>query len=161
MTLDERDALRKQHYNATVASLRLPNPDLMIVRVRPDFAIPSHKPGQYSTLGLGHWEPRAPGCQDEIPKPGEEKKLIRRAYSISHSILNDQGQLFDGSRADFLEFYIVLVREADKAPPALTPRLFALQEGDRLFLGEKIAGHFTLDPVQPDDAVLFLSTGTG
>ena len=31
---------------------------------------------------------------------------------------------------------------------------------DRLVLGEKIAGHYTLDPVQPGDTVLFLGTGT-
>jgi ferredoxin--NADP+ reductase len=36
-----------------------------------------------------------------------------------------------------------------------------LKEGDRLFMGEKIAGHYTADPVQPGDTVLFLSTGTG
>src|SRR5262249_23535956 len=46
-------------------------------------------------------------------------------------------------------------------PPALTPRLFNLQQGDRVFLGEKITGHFTLDPVKPTDNVVFLSTGTG
>src|SRR5437660_4453051 len=56
---------------------------------------------------------------------------------------------------------MVLVRESEKGPPALTPRLFTLQEGARLFMGEKIAGHFTLDPVQPGDTVLFLATGTG
>jgi ferredoxin--NADP+ reductase len=53
------------------------------------------------------------------------------------------------------------VRQADKAPPALTPRLFMVKEGERIFLGEKIAGHFTLEPVQPTDNVIFLSTGTG
>ena len=36
-----------------------------------------------------------------------------------------------------------------------------LKEGDSLFMGEKIAGHYTADPVQPGDTVLFLSTGTG
>ena len=36
-----------------------------------------------------------------------------------------------------------------------------LQQGARIFLGEKITGHFTLDPVKPNDAVVFLSTGTG
>src|SRR5207248_169197 len=45
--------------------------------------------------------------------------------------------------------------------PALTPRLFMLREGDRLAIGEKITGHFTLDPVKPGDSVVFLSTGTG
>ncbi|MSQ95388.1 MAG: ferredoxin--NADP reductase [Gemmataceae bacterium] len=160
MTPDEISELRTKQYNATVVSLKLANPDLMIVRVRPDAGVPPHRAGQYSTLGMGHWEPRAPGCQDEIPKPGEERKLIRRAYSIGSSILDEQGDLPDRVGQDWLEFYIVLVRKADH-PPALTPRLFHLKEGDRGFLGEKIAGHFTLEPVQPTDNVVFLSTGTG
>lgn len=161
MTADETQILRKKHYNATVASLRLANPDLMILRVRPDVPIPSYKMGQYSTIGLGHWEPRAPDCQPEELKPGEESKLIRRAYSISHPILNDAGQLVADGELDYLEFYIVLVRHADKNPPALTPRLFTLKEGDRLFVGEKIAGQYNLDAVKPTDNVVFLSTGTG
>jgi ferredoxin--NADP+ reductase len=70
-------------------------------------------------------------------------------------LLNAQGN-------GWLEFYIVLVRDSTKErPPALTPRLFLLREGDRLFLGEKITGHFTLAGVQPTDTVVFLSTGTG
>jgi ferredoxin--NADP+ reductase len=133
----------------------------MILRVRPDFAIPNYKMGQYSTIGLGHWEPRAPDCQPEDPKPGEESKLIRRAYSISHPILNDPGQLVAEGEINYLEFYIVLVRKADKNPPALTPRLFTLKEGDRLFVGEKIAGQYNLDAVKTADNVVFLSTGTG
>lgn len=161
MNLAESNELRRQYYNATVTSLRLPNPDLMVLRVQPDFAIPPHKAGQYTTLGLGHWEPRAPNCQDEIPKPGDEIKLIRRAYSMSCSVLGDDGQLLAPELMNWLEFYVVLVRHADKAAPALTPRLFMLQPGSRMFVGEKIAGHFTLDPVQPRDAVVFLSTGTG
>lgn len=161
MTPEECAELRQKHYNATVVSLKQVHEELMIVRIRPDFKVPAHKPGQYSTLGLGQWEPRAPGCQEEIPKPGEEKKLIRRAYSLSSSILDEQGNLLDLPRMDWVEFYIVLVRMTDKDPPALTPRLFMLKEGDRLFLGEKIAGHYTLDPVQADDAVVYLSTGTG
>jgi len=161
MTPDECAELRKKYYNATIVSLKHVHEDLMIVRIRPDFPIPAHKPGQYSTLGLGQWEARYPGCQEEVPKAGEEKKLIRRAYSLSSSILDDQGNLLDLPRKDWLEFYIVLVRQADKNPPALTPRVFLLKEEDRLFLGEKIAGHYTLDPVQPGDAVVYLSTGTG
>ena len=161
MTSDEIAELRKQHYNASVVHLRLANPELMVLRVRPDKGVAPHRPGQYSTLGLGHWEPRAPECQEEITKPGDEKKLIRRAYSISSSILDENGALPTRDQQDWLEFYIVLVRHADKAPPALTPRLFTLQESSRLFMGEKIAGHFTLEPVKPTDNVIFLSTGTG
>lgn len=161
MSPEQVAALRKKNYNATVASIRWANPDLFAIRVRPDFRLPTHKPGQYSTLGMGHWEPRVPDCQEEHPKPGEEVKLIRRAYSISCPILDDSGKLLDLAQTDWLEFYIVLVRRSEKGPPALTPRLFALKEGDRLFLGEKIAGHYNLDTVQPNDTVLFLSTGTG
>jgi ferredoxin--NADP+ reductase len=162
MTSEEIADLRQKLYNATVVKMHVANPDLMIIRVRPDFKLPVHKPGQYSTLGMGYWEPRFPGSQVEQLKPGEETRLARRAYSISCSILADDGRLLDIQKTDWLEFYIVLVRQSGNAQaPALTPRLFMAKEGDRLFLGEKIAGHFTLDPVKPDDTVLFLATGTG
>lgn len=161
MTPEEITELRQKHYNATVASLRQVHEELIVVRIRPDFPVPAHKPGQYSTLGLGQWEPRVPDCQEQVPKPGDERKLIRRAYSLSSSVLDEQGELLDLPSMDWVEFYIVLVREAEIKPPELTPRLFLLKEGDRLFLGEKITGHYTLDPVQPGDAVVFLSTGTG
>lgn len=161
MTPDDIAELRKKHYNASVAGLRLANPELMIARIRPDAGVAPHRPGQYSTLGLGHWEARAPDCQEENPRPGDEKKLIRRAYSISCSVLDDAGNLLDRTTQPWLEFYIVLVRHAEKGPPALTPRLFTLKEGERIFMGEKIAGHFTLEPVRPTDNVVFLSTGTG
>jgi ferredoxin--NADP+ reductase len=162
MTPEQIADLRRQKYNATVAYLRKLHSDLLIFRVRPDKPLHPHQPGQYTVLGLGFWEPRTPGCAEEDLKPGEESGLARRSYSISCPVIGDDGQLLDLARTDWLEFYIVLVRESDKTkPPALTPRLFLLREGDRLFMGEKITGHFTLGPVQPDDTVLFLSTGTG
>jgi len=162
MTPGQIAELRRTRYNATISWLRKPHPDLMIVRVRPDFPRPPHQPGQYSTLGLGGWEPRAPGCAEEHLDPKDEEKLVRRAYSISCSILDDQQALLDIAGTDWLEFYIVLVRtKGQDEPGELTPRLFMLKEGDRLFMGEKIAGRFTLDPVQEGDTVLFLATGTG
>jgi ferredoxin--NADP+ reductase len=162
MTPEQVAELRQLRYNATVVGLRKHHSDLLVMRVRPDFARPAHQAGQYSTLGLGYWEPRHPDCQEEALAPGEETKLIRRAYSISCSVLDEAGPLLDVAATDWLEFYIVLVRESDKAkPPGLTPRLFLLGQGDRLFLGEKITGHYTLDPVGPGDTVLFLATGTG
>jgi ferredoxin--NADP+ reductase len=160
LAADECEALRQKHYNATVESLKLIHPELMVVRISPDFVIPTHKPGQYCTLGMGQWEIRAPECQTETPRAGDERRLIRRAYSLSCSVLDEQGSLLRLEPPEWLEFYIVLVRQADQ-PPALTPRLFTLSEGDRLFVGEKIAGHYTLDPVKPTDSVVFLSTGTG
>jgi ferredoxin--NADP+ reductase len=162
MSPEQIAELRRTRYNATVVGLRRAHSDLMILRLRPDFPLPRHKPGQYSTLGMGYWEPRFPGCQAEELAPGDETKLARRAYSISCSVLGEDGRLLDVEQADWLEFYIVLVRESDKPQaPALTPRLFLLREGDRLFVGEKITGHFTLDPVKPGDSVVFLATGTG
>jgi ferredoxin--NADP+ reductase len=162
MTPEEIAELRRQRYNATVAYLRKTHSDLMIVRLRPDYTLPVHKPGQYTSIGLGSWEPRHPGCQEEHLAPADQGKLIRRAYSIGCSILDEQGQLQPAGTHNWLEFYIVLVRDSEKEkPPALTPRLFMLREGDRLFLGEKITGHFTLDSVQPTDTVIFLATGTG
>ena len=159
MTPEEVAELRRKSYNATVVHLQKSHSDLMIVRIQPDIPVQPHQPGQYGTVGMGQWEPRAPGCQEELPRPADDKKLIRRAYSISCSVLDDHGQLLGAT--PWVEFYIVLVREAEKRPPALTPRLFMLNQGDRIFLGEKITGHFTLNPVKPDDSVVFLSTGTG
>jgi ferredoxin--NADP+ reductase len=158
MTPEQIAELRRTRYNATVVAIRKAHDDLMAIRVRPDFPLPMHKAGQYTTLGLGYWEPRVPACQEEILKPGDEQKLVRRAYSIGCPILDGDGRPM--APANWLEFYIVLVRDAEN-PPGLTPRLFYLREGDRLHMGEKFAGHFTLDSVQPGDTVLFLSTGTG
>jgi ferredoxin--NADP+ reductase len=162
MTPDQIAELRRQKYNATVIYLRKLHSDLMVVRVRPNFPLPQHRPGQFTVLGMGNWEPRFPGCTEEVLPAADELKLARRSYSISCPVLDDEGRLLDVDRAGWLEFYIVLVRDSTKEkPPALTPRLFLLREGDRLFLGEKITGHFTLAPVQPRDTVVFLSTGTG
>lgn len=162
MTAEEIADLRRRRYNATVVSLELINPDLMVMRVKPDFARPPHHPGQYCTLGLGYWEPRVPGCQVEVLPPGDELKVVRRAYSISCSILSEPDRLMRLEENDWLEFYIVLVREnLDGRVPALTPRLFALTQGDRIQLGERITGHYTLEPVKPGDSVIFLGTGTG
>jgi ferredoxin--NADP+ reductase len=162
MTDEQVAELRRKHYNATVVGLRSAHTDLIALRIRPDFTRPPHSPGQYCSIGLGSWEPRHPECQPESLQPGEETRLVRRAYSIGCPILADDGTLLVLEQTDWLEFYIVLVRESDKEkPPGLTPRLFLLREGDRLFLGEKITGHYTLAPVQPADTVVFLATGTG
>jgi ferredoxin--NADP+ reductase len=162
MTPDQIAELRKTHYNASVVAMKKLHSDLLVMRVRPDFPRPAHRPGQFTVMGLGLWEPRFPGCQEEVLSPGEEAKLGRRSYSISCSILDDNGELLDIARTDWLEFYVVLVRNSGKPKaPVLTPRLFLLSEGDRLHIGEKITGHFTLEGIKPDDTILFLSTGTG
>jgi ferredoxin--NADP+ reductase len=162
MTPEEAAELRQKRYNGTVVHLHKVHSDLMVMRVRPDFPRPPHLPGQYCALGLGNWEPRVEGCQEEHLKPEDLHRLVRRSYSISCSIYSAPGRLRDLAEEDWLEFYIVLVREnPDGRVPALTPRLFALKEGDRLNIGEKIVGHFTAESVNPGDNVVFLGTGTG
>jgi ferredoxin--NADP+ reductase len=154
-------ALRQKHYNAVVSDLRRVHDELLILRVRPDQPIMPYRAGQYTVLGLGYWEPRVEGSQPEDLKPGEETKVAKRAYSISSPILNDGGELLSPAEADFLEFYVTLIRKTEFKPPALTPRLFLLGGGDRLFVGPKITGHYTLEGVAEDDDVYFIATGTG
>ncbi|HEY1192168.1 MAG TPA: ferredoxin--NADP reductase [Gemmata sp.] len=162
MTGEDIAELRQKRYNATVVSLKLLTPDLMVLRVQPDFPRPVHRAGQYCTLGLGYWERRTAGCQEEALPPTDFTKVVRRAYSISCSVYGGPGRLMRLEENDWLEFYIVLVREnPDGRVPALTPRLFALSEGDRIQIGERITGHYTLEPVKPGDTVIFLGTGTG
>ena len=154
--------LRNEKYNATVHHIHKSHSDLMVIRVRPDKKPIAHNSGQYTLLGLGNWEPRFPGTTEENLPETERSKLVRRSYSISASVLDNNGQLADNSKEPWVEFYIVLVREtASGKAPALTPRLFMLKEGDRLFCGEKITGAYTLDLVKPTDSVIFLGTGTG
>jgi ferredoxin--NADP+ reductase len=121
-------------------------PGLMVIRVAPDdWELPEFKAGQFAVLGLS---PEAPRCDLADPDEEEHKPgaLIRRAYSIASSSV----------AREYLELYVTLVRSG-----ALTPRLFALEPGDRLWLGPKITGRFTLDDA-PDDADLVLvATGTG
>jgi len=162
ITTEQISQLKAQRYNATVVYLRKIHSDLMIIRIKPDNPLKPYKPGQYTLLGLGNWEPRMPGTQDENLPEEELAKLARRSYSISSSIVNETGGIDPPCTREWLEFYIVLVRETTTGkPPALTPRLFMLREGDRLFMGEKITGAYNLDRVKPEDTIVFLSTGTG
>jgi ferredoxin--NADP+ reductase len=117
----------------------------LILRVRPDSADYAFTPGQFAVLGLLAQAPRVPEADSEevVPDP---QKMIRRAYSISSASVE---------RA-YLEFYLALVTSGE-----LTPRLFALPHGSRLFLGPKASGFFTLDRVAPGKAVILVATGTG
>ena len=162
LPVEQIEELRNTKYNATVIELKKAHSDLMIVRVKPDKAIRPHRAGQYTLLGLGYWEGRYPGCQEESIPEEELSKLARRAYSLSSSILGPDGSYIKAEENDWNEFYIVLVRETGREiAPALTPRLFNLEVGSRLFMGEKITGHYNLSHVKPDDDVIFFSTGTG
>lgn len=161
LTDDEIASLRQAAYNSTVTAVRKVHDELLVLRVRPDGGIPEYRAGQYTTLGLGYWEPRAPDTQAEHLAGDELRKMVKRAYSMSFPILDDSGELLTPAECAFLEFYVALVRESPGTPPALTPRLFHLSCGDRLFVGPKITGHYTLAPVAAGMHVIFLATGTG
>lgn len=158
---DEIAVLREKHYNAHVVGLRRVHEELMVLRVRPDVGVPEYRPGQYTTLGLGYWEQRAPDTQVEQLTEADLRKVVKRAYSMSFPVLDDARRLVRHRDCDYLEFYVVLVRESPGTPPALTPRLFELKLGDRLFVGSKTTGHYTLSSVADGQDVVFFSTGTG
>lgn len=153
--------LRHEHYNATVTLRRQIHDELTILRVRPDGGLPAYEAGQYTTLGLGYWEPRAAGCDEEHLAEVLETRLVQRAYSISSPILDEQDRPVRLQELGELEFYVVLIRHSDARTPALTPRLFALDVGARLFVGPHPKGRYTLGSVKPDEHVIFFATGTG
>lgn len=157
----EVQSLRAEHYNATVTNFRLIHSDLAVLQVRPDWGRLEFIPGQYTTLGLGYWERRFENVQEEQLEPTQIRQVARRAYSISCPVLDDAGRLLPPAQQNSAEFYIALVRKAERHAPALTPRLFCLTPGDRLFLGPMAHGHYTLASVAPVDDVLFIATGTG
>ncbi len=155
------EELRDEHYNATITSFEPTHSDLWVLRVKPDRGGISHLPGQYASLGLGYWEDRIDDAHD--PDIDERwDKLVRRSYSISSKMFDDDGYLCGVEGSEELEFYIVLVPPTPDNVPGLTPRLALKRPGDRIYLGPKVAGRYTLAPVDdPEMTVLFLSTGTG
>ena len=153
--------LASAHYNATITWFDTAHNELWRIRLRPDREAIAHQAGQYCSIGLGYWEPRA----DEAVDDGLESKrdkLIRRSYSISSPILDGDGYLADPSANGEIELYIVWVQPDGDRVPALTPRLALKNAGDRLYLGPKVAGRYTIERVtDPSCSVVFVATGTG
>ncbi|MCH7493302.1 ferredoxin--NADP reductase [bacterium] len=161
--LRRQESVRAAEYNATVVSLDLAHSDLAIFRVAPDSGTAQYEPGQYTTLGLCGFERRVEDTQAEEPPPPSDT-LIRRAYSMSHRILGEDGEVEDCGSDPFYEFYIVLVRDNGEGNPApgLTPRLFGLEKGSRVAIGKKATGHYTLHHLSPEtNTVVLGGTGTG
>lgn len=134
-------------YNATLVERVDLGPRMAVFRVKPDGPVPEFAAGQFMVLGLTWAEPRVPEATPEEPSdPDKTGRLIRRAYSIA-SGAHDR---------EVLEFYISMVSSG-----ILTPRLFHLQPGARLFLGPKPTGMFTLERIPAGKNILMVSTGTG
>lgn len=132
--------------NAVVALRTEITPYLIILRVAPvGWQLPDFEPGQFAVLGLPGSASRSLLAEPE-ESPPDPQKLIRRAYSIASSSLT----------REYMEFYMALVTSG-----SLTPRLLALNLGDRLWLSQKVTGMFTLDQVPEDKHVAMIATGTG
>jgi ferredoxin/flavodoxin---NADP+ reductase len=133
--------------NAVVALRTEISPWLIILRVVPDgWQLPAFNPGQFAVLGLPGFASRVAMSEPEDPPPADPNKLIRRAYSIASSSVT----------REYMEFYVALVTTG-----ALTPRLFSLSIGDRVWLSPKVTGMFTFDQVPEDQNVVMIATGTG
>ncbi len=139
----------REELNATVTARTEVAPGLVIFRVEPDGELFPFEAGQYCVLGLPSDAPRVVGSGPEETgggPPRKRVKMVRRAYSIASS----------SRPGRYLEFYVTLVRSGE-----LTPRLFALARGDRIWPGPKATGLFTLREVPPDQDLHLLCTGTG
>ena len=122
--------------NATISARREWTDGLATFSVKPDdWALPDFRPGQFANLSL-------PLGDDWDTESG---KAVRRAYSIASSPGEEQ-----------LDFFIRRVDDGE-----LTPKLFNKKVGDRVFLDERIAGHFTLEGAQDAEDLVLVGTGTG
>ncbi|MGD8452885.1 MAG: ferredoxin--NADP reductase [Phycisphaerae bacterium] len=131
--------------NATLIERHDLNEMLSIVRVRPDSGrVPDFTPGQFITLGLPKEIP-AEVAAIRPRRPGRTP-MTRRAYSIA----SPPGE------TEAYELFVVLVTEGK-----LTPKMWTLSEGDRLWMDEVAKGEFTLERVPAGQDLVLISTGTG
>lgn len=139
-------AVVDQVLNATIIDRRDLTHEISIVRIRPDAGdLPDFVPGQFIKLGL----PRRAAGASATSGPGRERsgpRLVRRAYSIASSPRD----------RDCLEFLMVRVERGK-----LTPQLWELAPGGRVWMDDRAAGHFTLEPIPPGQDVVMVATGTG
>ena len=127
--------MAKLELNSLITNIIKVSASMRIVRVKPDeWNLPEFKAGQFVVLGLPGSSPKAPEATEEY-KEQDPDKMIRRAYSIASS-----------STDEYVEFYISIVRSG-----SLTPRVFNLDIGDRIYMSQKPTGMFTL----------FTQTGVG
>jgi ferredoxin--NADP+ reductase len=132
--------------NARVTQKDELTPRLMILRVVPDgWQLPHFEAGQYMVLALPPTAPRYALSKPETREPSPDR-MIRRAYSIASSSMS----------GEYMDFYISMVSTG-----VLTPRLFALEVGDRLWMSDHPKGMFTLADVPKHKHIVLVATGTG
>ena len=132
-------------YNASV-EIVTSNGEARVIRVYPDTYKMKYKPGQYGSLGL--------------ESQNNPDRIVKRAFCISSSMIDiSDKKLIDHDDIDYYEFYFNKVPNTGREQ--LTPKLFDLNNGDRLFCGEKIVGYYTTDNLKNGIDVLLLGTSTG
>ncbi len=137
--------MEKSPYNATVTGKILITPDLMVLRMKTDEPRIKFRAGQYTSIGLLAGEGRSPNSVIQAENMPSDY-LITRPYSIASA--NHETQNF--------EFYISQVKSG-----SLTPRLFNLTLGSRMWVDKKIIGIFHLNETPPDCNIVMIATGTG
>lgn len=129
--------------NAVMVGRRDLNARVAIIHVRPDSgAIEPFVPGQFVQLGLPADSDRARTGNEGVTRT----KLVRRSYSIASA----------PHQSETYELCVALV------PGGLvTPRLFRLGVGDRLWHDAAPKGKFTLERVPYGVNLVLVATGTG
>lgn len=135
-------------FNATLVSRRDFNDYLATFRIVSDKGpVPPFESGQFITIGLPREdEPAAPGEVKPPPAAAGRVRMIKRAYSIASAC----------TIRDYYDLFIIRVDEGK-----LTPRLFRMKPGDKLWMDDRCKGEFTLDGVPPGKDIVTVSTGTG
>lgn len=137
--------MSSNEYNATVIGKILLTPDLMILRLKTDEPRKTFQSGQYTTIGLLAKELRSANSSVPIDDL-EPDEMIKRPYSIASANVE----------TSHFEFYISQVKSGQ-----LTPRLFNLNQGDRMWIDDKILGIFSLNDTPPNNNIVMIATGTG
>ena len=146
----KEDKTRLGWDNATLIARNDLTEDSAIFRVKADAPLFEFLAGQYTTIGLPKDAPRIKGADPDENENGRangrSRPLIVRAYSIASP----------SKTRDYVDLYVTLVKSG-----ALTPRLWMLQPGDRLWLGSNAKGLFTFKDVPAKCDVVLIGTGTG
>lgn len=132
-------------YNATLTARHDYSEMLALFTIQPDEPLPEKSgavfiPGQYMTLGLNN---------EQKPELGS----VRRPMSIASP----------PQQRDKFDFYVRLVGKPESDNP-LTPLMWQLKAGDRMYVRPAAAGRFTVeDTVGADDPRLrvYVAAGTG
>ncbi len=135
-----------EELNAVITQVIQVSPTMKVFRIAPlGWELPDFKAGQFVAIYLPGSALRCAEATEEF-EIIDADKMIKRAYSIASS----------SKTKEFLEFYITLVHSG-----SLTPRLFDLKIGDKVGIGTKFVGMFTLDQIPEDKNVVLVATGTG